>query len=102
MVFPMKLASSRSDWIIAGWFIHACLVTVLWLLVFKFEVDVFSAKIWMVFALTWLLWPLCAFISPRVTWKKWIATAVVGIVVLAPTIPTLYTFIVWTAEGFAP
>jgi hypothetical protein len=52
--------------------------------------------------LTWLLWPVCAFISPRETWKKWIAAAVVGILVLAPTIPTLYTFIVWTAEGFAP
>jgi hypothetical protein len=98
----MKRASSGSDWLVAGCLIHAGLVTVLWLSVFKFEVDIVSAKIWMAFALIWLLWPLCVFISPRETWRKWTTAVGVGIVVLAPTVPTLYTFISWTVEGFAP
>jgi len=98
----MRLAWPRSNWLVAGCVVHAGFVTVLWLLVFKFEFSVFSARIWMTIALTWLLWPVCAIISPRETWRKWIAACVVGILVLAPTIPTLFTFIVWTVEGFAP
>jgi hypothetical protein len=102
MVFPMRTESLRLDWLVVGCLIHAGLVTALWLLVFKFEVEVLSGKIWMMLAMTWLLWPICALVSPRGVWKKRAIAGFVGILILAPTIPTLYTFIVWTVEGFAP
>ena len=101
MVFPMRIEAFRLDWLIVGCLLHAGLVTALWLLVFKFEVEVLSGKIWMTLAMTWLLWVVCALVSPPEMLKKRAIAGFVGILILAPTIPTVFTFIVWTVEGFA-
>jgi hypothetical protein len=102
MVLPMRIEPPRLDWLVVGCLLHAGLVTALWILVFEFEVEILSGNIWMVFAVTWLSWPLCTFASPRALWKKRAITGLVGMLILAPTIPTLYTFLVWAVEGFAP
>jgi hypothetical protein len=98
----MRTASPPMDWLAIGCLIHAGLITVLWLLVFKFEVEVLPGKIWMVVAMTWLLWLVSSLLSPRDALKRRAIAGLVGILILAPTIPTLYTFIVWTVQGFAP
>jgi hypothetical protein len=102
MVLPMRIESIRLDWLIVGCLAHASIVTALWLLFFKFEIEVLSGKIWMTLALTWLLWPVYASISQPEMLKKRAIAGFVGILILAPTVPTVFTFIAWTIEGFAP
>jgi hypothetical protein len=82
--------------------LHALLVCGIWVLVFKFDLDVMPGKLWMVIALAWLLWLGAVVLSRRENRMRWIIVIAIGVLLLAPTIPTLYTFIVWSVEGFAP
>jgi hypothetical protein len=48
------------------------------------------------------LWLVVVALSPSRNLRKWIAAVIASSLILAPTVPTLYTFVVWTIEGFAP
>ena len=82
--------------------LHAALATGIWALMFIFDVDVIRGKTWMVLALAWIVWVVAPIVSSRATRTRWLVTVMAGSLLLAPTIPTLYTFIVWGIEGFAP
>jgi cell division protein FtsW (lipid II flippase) len=97
-----KRESADSGLLISACIVHAIGITVSWVLVFKFDVEIVSAKIWAVMALVWLLWLFVVALSPSRNLKKWIAAVIASSLILAPTVPTLYTFVVWTIEGFAP
>ena len=98
----MKLEPNRAKWLIAGCLAHAAVITAIWILVFKFDVEVVPSRVWMGVALIWPLWAIAAALSPRMMVKAWVATGALGLVVLMPAIPTLYTFIAWSIGGFAP
>jgi hypothetical protein len=89
------------DWPAAGCLTHAGLITALWVLAFKFDIEVLPGKVWMVFAMSWLLWLVFLLVSPLQLLKTRVIAGLVGVLILAPTIPTLYTFIVWRIGGFA-
>jgi hypothetical protein len=74
----------------------------IWVLVFEFDLDVMPGKLWMALALAWTLWLGAALLSPPESRTRWMVAIAIGIIFLAPTIPTLYTFAVWSIEGFAP
>ena len=105
VVLPMIAAKREladSGLLISACIVHAIGITVSWVLVFKFDVEIVSAKIWAVIALMWLLWLVVVALSPSRNLRKWIAAVIASSLILAPTVPTLYTFVVWTIEGFAP
>lgn len=91
-----------SKWLMAACLVHAALVTAFWIIVFRFDIDVMSGRLWMAVALIWPLWAIAAVLSPRATIRAWVGAGVVGLVVLLPVLPTLYTFVVWSIGGFAP
>jgi hypothetical protein len=103
----VPVISTKSDSFALGWLnvaclLHAILITVLWILDFKFNIHILSAKIWLAIALMWLLWiPGAALFRPRKL-KDSLITGIAGILILMPTYSTLYTFTVWAAGGFAP
>jgi|KBSMisStandDraft_5_1062788.scaffolds.fasta_scaffold09718_4 cell division protein FtsW (lipid II flippase) len=97
-----KRELADSGLLISACIVHAIGITVSWVLVFKFDVEIVSAKIWAVIALMWLLWLVVVALSPSRNLRKWIAAVIASSLILAPTVPTLYTFVVWTIEGFAP
>jgi hypothetical protein len=98
----VKTNPSWPVWLIAGCLLHAILITVEWLLEFKLDLDFLPGKIWLGFALPWPLWFIGAFASPRPMRKKWVVAAAFGVLILTPTISTIYTYIGWAIGGFAP
>lgn len=96
------MTTTSIRWLVAACLGHALIVTVLWVLVFKFDIDLIPAKVWTVLGLAWPLWVIAVFFSPRPTVRNWVIALVAGIVILVPSIPTLYTFAAWTIGGFAP
>ena len=105
MVLPMmppKRDSHPLSLLIGSCLLHAVLVTTLWVLVFRFDVTIISGKIWAVIALAWPLWFLVLALASRRDLKNWGFAAIAGVLILSPIFPTLYAFVVWTIEGFAP
>jgi hypothetical protein len=81
---------------------HAFLVCAIWVLEFKFDRDVISGRPWMVLALAWFPWLTVFGLAQRVDRIQWIIVIAIGLALLTPTMPTLYTFVVWSIDGFAP
>ena len=96
------MSNNSVRWLIAACLGHALVVTLLWILMFKFDIELIPGKIWMGLGLAWPLWVFAALLVPRGTIKTLAVALVLGIVVLIPSIPTLYTFVDWTISGFAP
>ena len=82
--------------------LHALLVFATWVLVFKFDRDVVPGKSWMVLALGWFLWLGTFALLRQEDRIQWVIVVAIGVLLIAPTIPTLYTFVVWSVGGFAP
>jgi hypothetical protein len=101
-MIPTKSDSLYPGLLIGLCLLHAILATLLWVLVFKFGVEMISGKLWAGMTTVWLLWLLFIAFSPRKHLKMWILAVVASSLILAPTYSTLYTFLVWTIEGFAP
>ena len=84
---------------------HAGIVSLIWVWAFSYGHDeimalVGGAKGWMSLGAAWLAWPLILLVAP-VEWRfRWYAALVVGVLILAVAIPTLYTYLVWTIGGF--
>jgi hypothetical protein len=82
--------------------LHAIFVCGVWILTFKFDLDVMPGKLWMATALIWPFWVGAAIASRPEYRVRWAVAVAIGMLLLTPTIPTLYTFVVWSIEGFAP
>ena len=82
--------------------VHALLVSGIWVLVFEFDLDVMPGKLWMALAFAWVVWLGAALVSRPENRTRWMVAIGIGAFFLAPTIPTLYTFAVWSIEGCAP
>jgi hypothetical protein len=98
----MKNWPFRFAWPLVVCDLHALIVTVIWILVFQFELDVMPGKYWMVLSLSWFLWLLSIVFAGGENRMRWIVSAGIGALILVPTFSTTYTFIVWAVEGFAP
>ena len=91
-----------SPWAIVACLLHAAIASGIWVLMFMFDVDILSGKAWMVLTLVWVVWVGAPIISPKAIKMRWTLTIAAGLLLLAPTISTLYTFIIWGIWGFAP
>ena len=104
MGIPIIAARMRSSsgWLNAACLVHAILITLLWILHFKFHISVLSGNIWLGLALMWFLWiPIAAFCGLR-NLRNWVITEIAALLILLPTYSTIYTFTVWAIWGFAP
>jgi hypothetical protein len=81
--------------------VHALLASALWALSVPLDIEV-PVRIWVFCAAAWPLWLGFAVFSPKEERVAWIRTIAVGLVILLPTTPTLYRFLVWSIGGFAP
>jgi len=98
----MKNSWIEWSWPKLGCLLHAILILGIWVLVFKFNLDVMPGKVWMGLALVWFVWLVVAVMSKRENRMRWVFVIAIGVLLLSPTISTLYTFTVWSIEGFAP
>jgi hypothetical protein len=97
-----KIQAIKLSWARLACLLHALLVCGNWVLVFKFDRDAIPGKPWMVLALGWFLWPCAVVFARQEKRVQWIIVITIGFLLIAPTIPTLYTFVAWSIEGFAP
>ena len=101
-IAAIKMRTLHSGWLYVACLVHAVLITVLWVLDFRFNVHILSSKVWLGLALMWMLWlPVASLFGLR-NLKKWLITGAAGFLILLPTYSTIYTFTVWAVEGFAP
>ena len=97
-----KIRAINLSWARLACLLHAFLVCGNWVLVFKFDRDAIPGKPWMVLALGWFLWFFAVALADQGSRVQWIIVIAIGVLLIAPTIPTLYTFVAWSVEGFAP
>jgi hypothetical protein len=83
--------------------VHASLVTGWWWASIYADIDIpiVNGRIWFVAAWAWLAWPIYVLARAKAT-RFTVAALVFGAVVIAPAVPTIYTFTVWSIGGFAP
>jgi hypothetical protein len=99
----MKIPPFLSDWVAIGCVIHACCITAFWILVFEFDVDPpITGRSWMLLAFSWLAWWVVIASSRSEVRRNRAIAGLIGILILAPTISTVYSFLVWAVAGFAP
>ena len=82
--------------------VHALLVSSIWILVSEFDLDVTPGKLWMALALAWIVWLGAALASRPENRARRLVAIGIGVILLAPTVPTLCTYAVWSIGGFAP
>ena len=97
-----KIRAIDLSWARLACLLHALLICGNWVLVFKFDRDGISGKPWMVIALGWFLWPFAIALAHQGNRVQWTIVITIGVLLIAPTIPTLYTYVTWFVEGFAP
>ncbi|MEH2513575.1 hypothetical protein V1291_004929 [Nitrobacteraceae bacterium AZCC 1564] len=79
---------------------HALLVLVAWWAMFSMDVELISARQWLVGAWLWAVWPFILVLHPaRSAWPISIALGSSALL-LAPCVPTMFAFTVWTFGGF--
>ena len=74
---------------------HALVVLVTWLGGWV------SAGVWLFLSWAWLLWPLALFLHPGRSARRILLPLIGGIALLAPCVPTIVAFTVWSIRGFA-
>lgn len=82
--------------------VHALLVALLWVGEFYFDVTVLPARVWLVLAWSWLIWPVALLLHPDRSPLRVFVPCLIGIALLAPCLSTVWTFTVWAIGGFAP
>jgi hypothetical protein len=82
--------------------LHAALALSIWVLVFTYDKEFLTGKIWMGIVWSWLVWILVALRCNDGEGAAWLATLGLGFLLLIPTMPVAVTFLSWTIFGFAP
>jgi hypothetical protein len=98
----VALTSRHYYMLVAACIAHALLVLSLWSAAALFGRAVLSAPVWLVLAVLWLTWPmlLVRYAQGRIVGVT--VTVLIGAAILAPCIPTIFTFAAWAISGFAP
>jgi len=81
---------------------HAASATALWYALFFHDWRPNTSADWLFLAVSWPLWALLLLPPGKQQRLQWLAVLVISLVVLSPTFSTLYTFAIWSIEGFAP
>ena len=81
---------------------HAIAVSLVWYMLFVLDKDVVAPSAWVALAATWPLWSIATWFAGRSRRLGWCVVLVVGLIILSPTLSTLYSFVVWHMGGFAP
>jgi hypothetical protein len=85
-----------------GCLAHAIAVTAEWILEFVLDLDLVPGKIWLIAALLWPLWVVPFLLSSPTMTKRWVLFGGTGLLILTPTLSTIYTYSAWAIGGFAP
>ena len=89
-------------WIAVGMIVHALAILAVWIVTFRFDIELMPARVWLAGAWAWLFWPLAMVLNPARFRMALLVPLGVALVLLWPCLGTIYTFTVWSITGFAP
>ena len=81
---------------------HALLGLATWFVTFHVQTPLIQARHWLILVWLWLLWLPVLALHPGRTLRGVLVPLGIGLLVLAPCVPTLFTFTTWSIRGFAP
>jgi hypothetical protein len=81
---------------------HAALVLVIWWGMSNADFLPLSGRAWLILAWLWLAWPLILGLHQARSPLLVLIPSVVGALLLAPCVPTIFAFTIWAVRGFAP
>jgi len=82
--------------------VHALLVALIWVGEFYFDISILPSRVWLVLAWLWLIWPVVLFFHPDRSPLRVFVPCLVGLVLLAPCLSTVWPFTAWAIGGIAP
>jgi hypothetical protein len=82
--------------------LHALVVLLVWAGEFYIGMAMISGRTWLVLAWLWLVWPFVLSLHPAGTRRRVILPVVIGIILLAPCVGSIFLFTVWALERLAP
>jgi hypothetical protein len=93
---------SSQHLIAIGALVHAVVVTAWWWAAIYADAAIFSSRVWLVVAWSWLVWPGVLIVARTQASRLTVGSIAVGALVIVPSVPTIYTFTAWSIGGFAP
>jgi hypothetical protein len=99
-----RLHHSSLSFTVFAWIcvLHALVVLLVWAGEFYIGMAMISGRTWLALAWLWLVWPFALSLHPAGTRKRVILPVVIGIILLAPCVGSIFLFTVWALERLAP
>jgi hypothetical protein len=81
---------------------HAGTVLAVWVLSLHGSGLALSAQVWILFAWSWLVWPLLLAVHPARSRLRFAVPVVFGVAILTPCVQPIFAFTAWSIGGIAP
>lgn len=82
--------------------LHALLVLMVWAGEFYVGMAMVSGRTWLIMAWLWLTWPFALALHPAGRRRRVFVPVVIGLILLAPCVGSIFLFTVWALEHTAP
>jgi len=80
---------------------HALIVLLLWIVHSFAKMSLLPGQVWLGLAWLWLVWPLLQVLHPAATPRRIFVPVVIGVVLIAPCMATIFLFTAWALDGSA-
>ncbi len=103
MIALVRSHHSSLSFTVFAWIcvLHALVVLLVWAGEFYIGMAMISGRTWLALAWLWLVWPFALSLHPAGTRKRVILPVVIGIILLAPCVGSIFLFTVWALERLA-
>jgi hypothetical protein len=82
--------------------VHALAVLLVWSGEFYVGMAMVSGRTWVILAWLWLVWPFALALHPAGSRRRVLLPIVLGIILLAPCVGSIFLFTVWALERITP
>ena len=82
--------------------LHALVVLLVWAGEFYVGMAMVSGRTWLILAWLWLVWPFVLALHPAGSRRRVLLPIVLGIILLAPCVGSIFLFTVWALEHITP
>lgn len=93
---------SLPKFVAIGALAHAVLVTANWWAMLYWDESLIPGRLWFALGWLWLAWPILLVVTKARTSLLAVGGVVGGALAMLPSIPVIYSWTVWSIEGFAP
>src|SRR5215831_7688362 len=98
MLASAARSASRSSYLAPaiGAVVHAALVVLLWAGALYFDISVLPGRAWLALSWLWPIWPIVLMLHRHRTPTRVLVPTLIGVALLAPCLPTIWSFTMWS------